>query len=362
MNGIKTPVDRETCEKFEESTDRVKRDFWKKWKGCIYVAEGGYSLESGQRNAVNYESFITADNLVCEDSSRTQYRADEEHKLKDLPTIDELPIIQGLPAADELSTTKECDPPAEEYELISEECETIDGDELIAELDEDTAEECEDTIEGCEDPVENQEVPAGHDPIDRKEPTHRTNKQKEINKQKYTTTRSLILQALSNGISRLKDIAYFADVDPSTAHYHLGNLVKEYRVTKVSWGEYIFSDQFLDSDGRFLNKSGRTFEKLLKNFSHSGRGWRGFEGLHPLERNILMDILSKENKYEQFSERELARRSNISRYAAKKYTENLEKNKLIMIKRENNQLVFTPTEVLMEIIVYGIHLQNLLTW
>ncbi|MBU7018466.1 MAG: hypothetical protein HXS44_13225 [Theionarchaea archaeon] len=58
-----------------------------------------------------------------------------------------------------------------------------------------------------------------------------------------------------------------------------------------------------------------------------------------------MDILSKENKYEQFSERELARRFNISRYAVKKYSENLEKNKLITIKRENNQLVFTPTEV-----------------
>ena len=40
-----------------------------------------------------------------------------------------------------------------------------------------------------------------------------------------------------------------------------------------------------------------------------------------------MDILSKENKYEQFSERELARRNNISRYSTKKYTLNLEKKK-----------------------------------
>ena len=51
-----------------------------------------------------------------------------------------------------------------------------------------------------------------------------------------------------------------------------------------------------------------------------------------------MDIVSKENKYEQFSERELARRNNISRYVAKKYTLNLEKKKLITIKQENNQL------------------------
>ena len=58
-----------------------------------------------------------------------------------------------------------------------------------------------------------------------------------------------------------------------------------------------------------------------------------------------MDILSKENKYEQFSERELARRNNISRYSAKKYTLNLEKKKLITVKKENNQLVFTQTKI-----------------
>jgi predicted transcriptional regulator len=67
--------------------------------------------------------------------------------------------------------------------------------------------------------------------------------------------------------------------------------------------------------------------------------------LHPAEKNILLDILSKENTYELLSERELARKSNISRYAAKKYTRNLEKKKLITIKRKGKQLIFTPTEV-----------------
>jgi hypothetical protein len=32
-------------------------------------------------------------------------------------------------------------------------------------------------------------------------------------------------------------------------------------------------------------------------------------------------------------------------YAVKKYTLNLEKKKLITIKRENNQLVFTPAKI-----------------
>jgi len=67
--------------------------------------------------------------------------------------------------------------------------------------------------------------------------------------------------------------------------------------------------------------------------------------LHPVEKNILLDILSTENKYTLYSERALARKSKISRYKAKKYTRNLEKKKLITIKRQGKQLIFTPTEV-----------------
>ena len=128
-------------------------------------------------------------------------------------------------------------------------------------------------------------------------------------------------------------------MDRSTAHYHLRNLIKEERVVKVSWGNYAFSDE------NFLDHTGKTFEKLLRNFSHLGGGTRGSKELHPVERNILMDILTKDNKYERFSERELARKNNISRYMVKKYTEKLEKKKLITIKREKNQHVFVPTEL-----------------
>ncbi|MBU7045159.1 MAG: hypothetical protein HXS54_01875 [Theionarchaea archaeon] len=345
-NGVTTPVDRENCDRFEESPSRVKRSFWKKWKGSIYVVKKGYS-QDGQKEFINYESFRSADSLVCEGSNTgKQYHAHDKKEVKELPielpTIDELPIIEKRPLIE-----KSLDSPGKKGEQVSEACQEIERDELTG-VHEDITEECEKAVKEREDTIEvyekiidsNEKAPAGHGPIDTKSPP-KINGKKEIG-QNRITTRSLILQALSNGISRLKDIAYFADVDPSTAHYHLRNLVKELRVSKVSWGEYQFSDTPLDDQ---LLKSGRTFEKLLKNFSHAQGGWKGFEGLHPLERNILMDILSKENKYGKFSERDLARRSNISRYAVKKYTYKLEKKKLIMIKRENNQLVFTPTEV-----------------
>ncbi|MGD2249785.1 MAG: hypothetical protein PVF58_15360, partial [Candidatus Methanofastidiosia archaeon] len=53
----------------------------------------------------------------------------------------------------------------------------------------------------------------------------------------------------------------------------------------------------------------------------------------------------KDNKYFQLSERELAKRNNISRYKVKKYTQKLENKRLITIKREGKQLLFTPTQV-----------------
>jgi len=62
-------------------------------------------------------------------------------------------------------------------------------------------------------------------------------------KKKDVTTRALVLQALTNNISRLKDIAQFAGVDPSTVHYHVRNLIREERVIKVSWGEYSLTDE-----------------------------------------------------------------------------------------------------------------------
>jgi Mn-dependent DtxR family transcriptional regulator len=159
------------------------------------------------------------------------------------------------------------------------------------------------------------------------------------------TTRALVLQALTNNISRLKDIASFAGVDPSTAHYHMRNLMRDERVIKMAWGHYTLSNNVDRNSEIFLDNDGESFEKLLKNFSQPDRGRRGSGNLDPVEKNILMDILSKDNKYEQFSERELARRNKVSRYMVKKYTEELEKNKLIVINQARNQYVYTPTEL-----------------
>jgi Mn-dependent DtxR family transcriptional regulator len=164
-------------------------------------------------------------------------------------------------------------------------------------------------------------------------------------KEQGLTTRASVLQALTNNISRLKDIASFAGVDPSTAHYHMRNLMRDERVIKMAWGHYTLSDNVDGNSEIFLDNDGEPFEKLLKNFSQPGKERRGSGSLNPVEKNILVDILSKDNKYEQFSERELARRNKVSRYMVKKYAEKLEKNKLIVINQVGNQYVYTPTEL-----------------
>jgi len=316
IEGIKTPVDRGKCQKFKESPERVKRSFWKKWEGRIYIDYKENPFRYDQEERINYEAFEPADTL--------------------------LPAEHGKPAG--------------EHEEIFEEDEQAQDPELIISKHEGSPEEHGDLGEPGETATGHGESPQNNNviaaeqeeitkepkQIDRKNVTRVT----KTNVEKNTTTRSLVLQALANNISRLKDIAHFSDVDPSTAHYHLRNLIREERVVKVSWGRYLFSDdQPLNNTGKFLKSNGRTFEKLLRNFSQSCRESAGPIGLHPVEKNILMDILSKDNRYEYFSERELARKSNISRYSVKKHTQNLEKKQLIKIKREGKQLVFAPTEI-----------------
>ncbi|MBU7028290.1 MAG: hypothetical protein HXS48_15265 [Theionarchaea archaeon] len=309
IEGIKTPVDRGKCQRFRESAERVKRSFWKKWEGRIYIDCKENPFRYDQKERVNYEAFEPADTL--------------------------LPAEHRKPAG-------------EHEEIFGEDEQTRDPELIVAEHG-GFPEEHENPIELGKTPAKPEESPRDHEPIaaeheeitkERKE-TDRKNVTRvtRTNVQKNTTTRSLILQALANSISRLKDIAFFSDVDPSTAHYHLRNLIREERVVRTSWGHYAFSDK------NFLDHDGETFEKLLKNFSHLGRRTKGCSGLDPVEKNILMDILSKDNKYERFSEREFSRKNNISRYMVKKYTEKLEKKKLIIIKREKNQLVFVPTEM-----------------
>ena len=115
--------------------------------------------------------------------------------------------------------------------------------------------------------------------------------------------------------------------------------MRQERVIKLSWGRYTFPDS------PALEETGQFFEKFLKNSSQPIRANTGNMELHPTEKNILVDILSKDNRYLQLSERELARRNNISRYKVKKYTHKLEKKRLITIEKEGKQLIYTPTQV-----------------
>ena len=235
-HDVRLPVSREECESFEESPERITREFWEKWNWKVYV-DGDLVPQK-----VSEES---EKELYEQSENRSQNNKDHIIDYRDLPTI----------------------------------------------------------------------------------------------KKKDITTRALVLQALTNNISLLKDIAQFAGVDPSTVHYHVRNLIREERVMKISWGKYSLVDEI------HLKNHDATFEKFLKNSSQSiGENTYSME-LHPIEKNILLDILSTENKYEMYSERELARKFKISRYAVKKYTRNLEKKKLITIKHYRKQLIFTPTEV-----------------
>jgi predicted transcriptional regulator len=66
-----------------------------------------------------------------------------------------------------------------------------------------------------------------------------------------------------------------------------------------------------------------------------------------LKRKILLQILSIENTYIKYSERELAKKCKISRNTVKKYTRRLEEKGAIEIKQENNQHTYIPTDVIL---------------
>jgi hypothetical protein len=213
---IRLPVAREDCKKFEESRERIERKFWEKWNWKVYV----------DGNLIDHEQPGRGSDEICEQPEQGH---DEPYEL--FKRADEIYFEQAAKGHAEI-----CGRPTECYE-------------------------------SCE---QSQHDLAG---VATNAPDTKTN-----TKEKDSTTRVLILQALANSMSRLKEIAYFAGVDPSTAHYHLKNLMREERVTKTSWGHYAFSGTNSLNNGKFFESSGRTFEKLLKNFSHPGRGSTGSGG------------------------------------------------------------------------------------
>jgi DNA-binding MarR family transcriptional regulator len=168
------------------------------------------------------------------------------------------------------------------------------------------------------------------------------------------TTRASILQALANRISRLTDIAHFAGVDPSTAHYHLRNLIEEEEVTAVSRGKYTLTgSHFFDS---FVEEGSHFFEEILENLSQYTANKKS--DLHPVEKKILLQILSAENEYVKYSERELAKKCEISRNTAKKYTKRLEEKGAIEIKQENNQYIYIPTDLILHRVAEALSLKT----
>jgi DNA-binding MarR family transcriptional regulator len=206
IDDIKTPVDRENCDKFEEDPQRVKRSFWKKWEGCIYIASGG------QENEINYEAFSTARDLLTAEHERAGIPG---------PAVEHEQTGEGEP----LPGLEEPETPRYIHELPD-----LTAD--IPESDSNCASEQSDSNYARPGP--------------------------EINTR---TTRSLVLQALAHNISRLSEIAEFAGVHPSTAHYHLSSFIKSGAVKKSGYGTYVLRDsgsKSSDQDLKTFEKSGYT--------------------------------------------------------------------------------------------------------
>ncbi|MBU7009446.1 MAG: winged helix-turn-helix domain-containing protein, partial [Theionarchaea archaeon] len=315
-DSIHLPVAREDCDKFEESPDRVKRKFWEKWNWKVYVDKDLVEQvrpEEEPGEVLEQES-ERGQGEVREQLGEQGHSGPEQLKQEsDQPCEQPIVHIKDLPQGPGLSLKGNAHSNGsghvQKEEKEDAEVGFVRARELLNEYN--TKEEREKSGKVHGQPTE----------------------------KRKNTTRALIIQALTSNLTKLKDIAYFAAVDPSTAHYHLRNLIRQERVIKLSWGRYTFPDS------PALKETGQFFEKFLKNSSQSIRVKTGYMELHPIEKSILVDILSKDNRYLRLSERELARRSNISRYKVKKYTHKLEKKRLITIEREGKQLIFTPIEV-----------------
>ena len=147
----------------------------------------------------------------------------------------------------------------------------------------------------------------------------------------------MILQILANNTSRLKDIAHFSGIHPSTAHYHLRNLTREGKVTKVSRGKYSLPESHSFEDGSHffdedLTDSSHFFDTFLRDLSLATED--ELTNFTFIEKKILIEILSTKNRHEKYSERKLSKICNVSRNTIKKYTQKLEKKKLIEITKE----------------------------
>jgi predicted transcriptional regulator len=340
------PVPRGECEKFAESDQRTDIRFWEKWNWKVYV--DGDLVEHIHPEAVENKSEQKhpgqLDNEICDTAEQGPGRlASEQVGYNERDEYNET----TTPGPESSTSAQQDNPSQGNNQSHDQSTEPTHLKKSSTHTPHAAGHHKEKITEHTAGFVKASEL-AKHT-IDKKDcsktpaATQKSNTKKKTQpqpqKSKKPTTRQLILQALSNNVTTLKAIAHYAAVDPSTAHYHLRNLIKQGRAVKLSWGKYTFPES------PALQKTGKFFDKFLKKSSQSQGGKTGSLNLHPVEKNILVDILSKDNKYFQLSERELAKRNNISRYKVKKYTHKLETKRLITIKREGKQLLFIPTQV-----------------
>ncbi|MGD2248726.1 MAG: winged helix-turn-helix domain-containing protein [Candidatus Methanofastidiosia archaeon] len=345
------PVPRGECEKFAESKERTDIRFWEKWNWKVYVdgdlvehihpeaVENESESEQGHSGQLHNEVCNTVEQRQSELASK-QVGSNERDESNEATT-------PGL----ESSTSAQQDNPSQGNNQSSGKStkpthpqkSSLHTPHAAGHHREKTTEHTAGFVKASDLAKHTTDTQScSNTPAATQKSNTQNQNQSNPQKSKNPTTRSLILQALSNNVTTLKAIAHYAAVDPSTAHYHLRNLIQQGRAVKLSWGKYTFPES------PALQKTGKFFKKFLKKSSQSQGGKQGSLNLHPVEKNILVDILSKDNKYFQLSERELAKRNNISRYKVKKYTQKLETKRLITIKRKGKQLIFTPTQVAIE--------------
>jgi predicted transcriptional regulator len=333
------PVPRGECEKFAESDERTDIRFWEKWNWKVYV--DGDLVNHIHPDVVENESEQEQPGQLHNEICNTVEQGPGE-----LASKREKSNETTIPGPESSTSVKQDNPPLGNNQSHDQSTESTHLKKSSTHTPHAAGHHKEKTTENTAGFVKASELAeyttdtkgCSNTPA----ATQKSISKTKLQKSKKRTTRQLILQALSNNVTTLKAIAHYAAVDPSTAHYHLRNLIKQGRAVKLSWGKYTFPESPV------LQKTGKFFKNFLKKSSQSQGGKQGSLNIHPVEKNILVDILSKDNKYFQLSERELAKRNNISRYKVRKYTQKLENKRLITIKREGKQLLFTPTQVAIE--------------
>ncbi|MBU7009122.1 MAG: winged helix-turn-helix transcriptional regulator [Theionarchaea archaeon] len=209
-DSIELPLAREECDKFEESPDRIKRKYWEKWNWKVYVDKDLVEQvrpEEGSGEVHEQESEQGKGEVHGQLDKREHSGPEQLTQGSQEPCEQPIVHIEDLPQGPGISLEGNAHSAGPDHDhrkgKENDEADFIQASELLKECN--TKEEKEKSDEVHEQSIE----PRANLP-----------------------TRELILQALANNISRLKDIAHFASVNPSTAHYHLSKLIRSGQVER----------------------------------------------------------------------------------------------------------------------------------